>query len=343
MKLRKTLFIAGLVAVAALCGGGKAAAQQATVTDVVGGPGGRVFMDQAPEQGARVIEVQVHSGEYVDSVELLYMLDDGRTVMGPLHGGPGGQLSAFHLDADEYLVGASGRVGEYIDSIEFQTNKRTSPTYGGSGGNRNFNVSVPPNNQVTGFAGRGGQYLDAIGLTFTPMRRRIFSGFGRTPQPGQTDLAGGSGGTEFVDADVPVGGRIVEVRVHGGDYIDSIQMIYAMPDGRLLEAAVHGGEGGQGLSFRLDPGEYIIGISGRCGQYVDSLQIRTNKRTSQSFGGRGGDREFRIDVPDGNQATGFIGRQGEYLDAIGIAYGKTWVPQGRDRDRDRDRDRRHDR
>ncbi|MBZ5661384.1 MAG: hypothetical protein LAO08_13345 [Acidobacteriia bacterium] len=342
MNRKKRLLIAGLIAIAAaIYGGGLATAQQATVTDVVGGPGGREFLDPQPEQGARVIEVQVHSGEFVDSVQLVYMLGDGRTVMGPLHGGPGGQLGVFHLDADEYLTGASGRAGDYIDSIEFQTNKKTTPTFGGNGGRRDFHVDLPPNAQATGFAGRSGEYLDAIGLTFTPLRRRLFSGFGSGPQPGQTALAGGSGGTEFVDADVPAGGRIVEVRIHSGEYVDSIQMIYSMPDGRPLEAARHGGEGGRSVSFRLDQGEYIVGLSGRCGTYVDSLRIHTNKRTSELFGGRGGDREFRVDVPDPdhNQATGFFGRSGEYLDSIGLSYAKRWSP----RDRDRDRDHWHDR
>ena len=184
MNRKKRLLIAGLIAIAAaIYGGGLATAQQATVTDVVGGPGGREFLDPQPEQGARVIEVQVHSGEFVDSVQLVYMLGDGRTVMGPLHGGPGGQLGVFHLDADEYLTGASGRAGDYIDSIEFQTNKKTTPTFGGNGGRRDFHVDLPPNAQATGFAGRSGEYLDAIGLTFTPLRRRLFLdlGAGRSP------------------------------------------------------------------------------------------------------------------------------------------------------------------
>ena len=128
MNRKKRLLIAGLISiVAALCGSGLAVAQQATATEVVGGPGGNAFLDPEPEPGARVVEVQVHSGEYVDSVQLVYMLSDGRTVMGPQHGGPGGQLSVFHLDADEYLTGASGRAGAYIDSIQFQTNKQNLP------------------------------------------------------------------------------------------------------------------------------------------------------------------------------------------------------------------------
>jgi hypothetical protein len=257
--------------------------------------------------------------------------------MGPQHGGEGGGLSVFHLDADEYLIGISGRSGAYIDSIRFETNERTSPTFGGSGGSRDFRIDVPAKAQVSGLAGRAGQYLDAIGLTFIPIRRGFFSSFESAPQPGQTSLAGGSGGTGFLDGDIPAGARIVEVRVEAGDFIDSVQMIYSFPDSRPIEAARHGGEGGRATSFRLEQGEYIVGLSGRCGSYVDSLRIHTNRRTSQLFGGSGGERDFRIDVPDGNQAIGFMGRSGMYLDAIGLTYARTFAPQHGFHDRRRDK------
>jgi hypothetical protein len=336
--VKRKLLIAGLLSiVAALCGGGWAIAQQAPATEIAGGPGGNPFSDPEPAQGARVIEVQVRSGDHVDSVQLVYMLSDGRTVMGPQHGGGGGGLSVFHLDADEYLIGISGRSGAYIDSIRFETNERTSPTFGGSGGSRDFRIDVPANTQVSGLAGRAGQYLDAIGLTFIRIRREFFSSFGSAPQPGQTSLAGGSGGTSFLEDDIPPGARVVEVRVEAGDFIDSVQMIYSFPGGRPIEAARHGGEGGRATSFRLEQGEYIVGLSGRCGSYVDSLRIHTNRRTSQLFGGSGGERDFRIDVPDGNQAIGFMGRSGMYLDAIGLTYARTFAPQHGFHDRRRDK------
>jgi len=336
--VKKRLLITGLISiVAVLCGGGWAVAQQAPATEIVGGSGGAAFSDPEPERGARVIEVQVHSGEYVDSVQLVYMFRDGRTVLGPQHGGAGGKLSVFHLDADEYLIGVSGRSGSYIDSLQFLTNRRTSPRFGGSGGNHEFRADVPANAEVAGLTGRSGEYLDAIGLTFNPIRRGFLSAHDNSPESGQTSLGGGSGGSVFVDGDIPEGAEILEVRVHAGDFVDSVQMIYTLRDGRTQEAARHGGNGGRTASFRLEQGEYIVGLSGRCGTYVDSFQIHTNRRTSQVFGGRGGERDFRIDVPDGNRATGFAGRSGEYLDAIGLTYAETPEPHREFRDGRRNR------
>src|SRR5713226_3088668 len=183
--MRNRLLVAGLISILAACfGSGWAVPQHAPATEIVGGPGGNAFSDPEPEQSARVIEIQVRSGDHVDSVQLVYMLSDGHALMGLQHGGVGGELSVFHLDADEYLVGISGRSGSYIDSIRFQTNKRTSPTFGGSGGSRDFRVDVPANAQVTGLAGRAGKYLDAVGLTFIPIRHGFYSAFGSVPQPG---------------------------------------------------------------------------------------------------------------------------------------------------------------
>jgi hypothetical protein len=88
----------------------------------------------------------------------------------------------------------------------------------------------------------------------------------------------------------------------------------------VVVGAWHGGQGGRLNTIRLDSDEYVIAIAGRAGERVDSLRIITNKRTSATFGGRGGSREFRFDVPSGYSFTGFVGRAGNALDAIGLAY-----------------------
>jgi hypothetical protein len=123
-----------------------------------------------------------------------------------------------------------------------------------------------------------------------------------------------------MDSTIPFGARIMEIRVQGARFIDGIQAVYALPDGSVFEGPYHGGRGGNSNVFRLEDDEYIIGISGRFGDYLDSIRIHTNLRTSPQFGGSGGRQDFRIDVPTGNQAVALFGRSGRYLDALGLSY-----------------------
>ena len=306
------LSIRGWIVVAALMAAGCAwiYARQLVSTNVAGGRGGRTFADFQVPADARVAEVRIRSGERIDAVQMMYVLSDGSSLAGPQHGGSGGRVNVFRLDSDEYITGLSGRYGETIDSLRIETNKRTSALFGGRGGNTDFRVDAPSGHYAVGFAGRAGDYLDAIGLICTPLAAQVST----------TITAGGGGGNEFTDSRAPAGASVAEVRIWAGEYVDSVQMVYLLPNGRILPGARHGGTGGNSYVFRLNPGEYIIGISGRHGKNIDSLTIHTNRRSSQAFGGRGGDRNFRIDVPAGNQAVGFTGRAGIYLDAIGLTH-----------------------
>lgn len=283
-------------------------AQSSGTTTIAGGQGGSPFTDPAIPYDARVLEVHVYAGEMVDSLQMLYAYENGRTQLSARHGGPGGRQNVFRLDSDEYIVGISGRYGKYIDALQIHTNKRTSPLYGGRGGDYDFRIDVPSGNYAVGFAGRSGDYLDAVGLIYVPF-------YTSTSLRG---VYGGGGGTAFSDTNIPQGARISEVRIYSGNVIDGIQAVYILPDGRSYEGPFHGNRGGRPNVFRLDADEYITGITGRYGDYVDSLTLRTNKRTSPSYGGRGGSKSFSIDVPSGYMAIGFSGRAGKYLDAIGL-------------------------
>jgi hypothetical protein len=285
--------------------------QESGATQIFGGNGGNAFSDPVIQTGGRVVAVQIRSGERVDSVQFTYSLPNGTTASSIRHGGPGGQASTIQLDSDEYIVGFSGRYGETVDSIRIVTNKRTSQLFGGGGGDHDFQISIPNGNQAVGFIGRSGDYLDAIGLVYMPLQ---------TLQVLQTTIAGGGGGSPFADKDVAQGARISEIRVRAGDRIDGIQAVYTLSNGTVAEGSWHGGQGGRLTAFRLDSDEYIVGLSGRSGEQIDSLSIITNKRTSAVFGGRGGSRTFRIDVPGGYRAIGFAGRAGNSLDAIGLTY-----------------------
>jgi hypothetical protein len=317
----RTGWLAAVVLVLCVAGMTAGFAQQSGVTNVAGGRGGNNFTDPEPQYGSRVLEVQVRSGDQIDSVQMLLSLPDGRTVQTPRHGGSGGRLDVFRLQTGEYITGISGRYGDYLDSLQIQTNLRTSQLFGGRGGNRDYRIDVPSGTHAVGFTGRDGDYVDAIGLAYVALPRQNISD--------DVDLAGGRGGSPFTDGQQ---GRIIEIRVRSGDRIDAIQAIYMGTDGRTYEGQWHGGQGGRMESFRLEQGEYVTGLIGRCGDQIDSLQIQTNRRTSQRFGGRGGNRDFSVQVPRGSQANGFKGRAGQYLDAIGLTYGSGY---GNDRQQDR--------
>jgi hypothetical protein len=300
--------------------------QQVAVTELAGGRGGREFTDSPPSPGARILEIQIRAGDTIDAIQAIYLMPDGRTAPGPQHGGRGGNPGVFRLDSDETILGISGRYGNTVDSLRFHTNKRTSPLFGGRGGDRDYRIDVPNGSQFAGFTGRSGNTIDAIGLALISgydMNNR--RGAGLSNQPGsqqvmETEIAGGRGGSPFSDRDFPPGTRLVEIRIASGDTVDSIQGIYQIPNGRIVEGARHGGGGGRVTSLRLDSDEFVIGLSGRYGDTIDSMRIQTNKRASQQFGGRGGDRDYRIDVPGRNQAIGFVGRSGSLLDAVGLIY-----------------------
>lgn len=288
-----------------------ALAQRPAATAIYGGQGGTPFPEMEVPRDARILEVNIFAGDWVDAVQITYILPNGRTLNSPRYGGSGGDRRVFRIDSDEYIVGLSGRYGQYIDSLRIHTNKRNSPLYGGRGGARAYNIEIASGNYAVGFIGRGGNYLDAIGLTYLPLALRGLQ---------QTAIAGGGGGTEFPDSGIPEGARVSAVRVRFGNFIDSVQMIYTLGDGRTFEGPVHGGGSGRVRVFRLGSDEHITGISGRHGDFIDSLVFHTNKRTSPTYGGGGGNRSFRIFVPSGNQAIGFVGRSADYLDAVGLQY-----------------------
>jgi hypothetical protein len=341
----KSFLRMGAVLAAILALGSWGFGQRDAQTKIFGGPGGNSFTDQGIPSDAQVTEVRISAAKFVDSVQLTYVLPDGRTFTSPRRGGSGGELSVFSLDPDEYITGLSGRCGTYIDSLRIYTNKRTSPLYGGIGGGPEFRIETPRGRQAVGFTGRSGKYLDAIGLVTAPIYTRPAwqpprQMPDRQTAAAQTAMAGGNGGNPFMDERPDQDARITEIRVFAGIFIDGIQAVYALPNGRLFEGAVHGNRGGAPNVFRLERDEYVIGLSGRCGQYVDSLQIMTNRRTSPRYGGAGGKRDYRVEVDSGYQAIGFFGRSGKYLDAIGLTYIEA-SRQGRDRWRDdQDRDRR---
>jgi predicted flap endonuclease-1-like 5' DNA nuclease len=129
---------------------------------------------------------------------------------------------------------------------------------------------------------------------------------------------GGNGGKPFENYDIPDDARVTAVHVFAEWVVNAVQLEYVQSDGRGGGRPPIGGLGGQHFVFTLEEDEYLTGISGYAGWYVDSVCFHTNKRMSPLFGGAGGEREFSFDAPPGHEIAGLFGRSDWHIDALGI-------------------------
>lgn len=131
-----------------------------------GGHGGKPFIDDNIPQGSRLAEIRIRAGSRLDAIQIVLEASAGDRFAMPAHGGNGGTLEIFTLDSDEFITGISGRYGSKVDCIRIQTNKQSSPTWGGAGGDADFTYLAPSGSAIGGFVGRAGDEIDAIGVLF---------------------------------------------------------------------------------------------------------------------------------------------------------------------------------
>lgn len=141
------------------------------------GWGGFEFSDDVSAAASRVMEVRVRAGGRIDAIQIVHELNGKRHPL-PQHGGPGGQMHVFTLDANELLIGIRGTLARSkhkrpqptIHTLQLITNKQRSPTWGGGGSDSiSFEYMAPQNTEIVGFFGRAGGELDGIGVIY---RRR---------------------------------------------------------------------------------------------------------------------------------------------------------------------------
>jgi hypothetical protein len=119
--------------------------------------------------------------------------------------------------------------------------------------------------------------------------------------------------------------RIGVFILRGGEFVDSIELVYLDGKGgvRLVK---HGGDGGDQRVERgpvPDLGEFVTEISGKSGQFVDSLTIETNQPGVRlGVGGSGGGPvegyELPPDTDPPQEIIAFFGASGTLIDRIGI-------------------------
>lgn len=134
----------------------------------------------------------------------------------------------------------------------------------------------------------------------------------------QIGPAGGNGGNPFDHYDIPADSRLTAIHVYTEWVLNAIQFEFdsAGQPGKLPPI---GGLGGEHHVFYLDDDEYLTGISGRAGWYIDSIRFHTNKKISPMFGGKGGERDFSFEAPAGFEVSGLFGRSAWYMDALGVS------------------------
>ena len=142
----------------------------------VGGWGGDHFEDNELSRAARLIRIAVRASCYVDYVQFSYAETGQPSVLGEKHGGNGiscnrsggiiSQEQAIDLASDGTLIGLQGRASEYVNHIEFVTDKRIFDPFPDTGEGHPFSLLLPRDSslKIRRLFGRSGDTLDAVGV-----------------------------------------------------------------------------------------------------------------------------------------------------------------------------------
>lgn len=140
------------------------------------------------------------------------------------------------------------------------------------------------------------------------------------PGPFLVGPSGGTGGADFECGPVPAGAVIREIHVRHDHVIRALGVGYAYPGEKVERLPVCGGTPGRDSIVRLREDEYVTQICGTYGQFVDSLEIITNRGFAGRFGGAGGRVAYQYYVPDGLELCGLGGRCSSAIDAMGLMF-----------------------
>lgn len=142
-----------------------------------GGDGGGPFDDiedrgfMTPVVGIKKIVINSNKSEGILSIQVTYKLSNGEIYEGEKHGTRSGNIiDELVLDDDEFITQVTGKYADLINSLQIKTNKGQCKKIDGEGGNKSFDVI----GKITGFFGRSGDMLDAIGMYYLPDSSSLF-------------------------------------------------------------------------------------------------------------------------------------------------------------------------
>ncbi|KAK6115810.1 hypothetical protein DH2020_008079 [Rehmannia glutinosa] len=290
-------------------------------------------------------QIIIKYGDIIDSIMFKGDTDDASPAdySSKFGGDGGGRTDKIDIDfPSEFVTGISvthGRWGNFPDlvtSVKFHTNRSQYGPFGkGSGDPFTFNAE---GGVVTGFHGRAGRYLDAIGVYIKPacslfkvvqMKQHseiTLRGSGLLPRsPGPWGCV--NGGREWDDG-VFSAVKAVHVHVSGSGVISAVRFEYEKRDGTVFLSPKHGGSGGV-VDFvhkvEIDGNsEFLIGVEGFYGpvEGVDVIRSVTFHTNKGKYGPMGNEIGMYFNsmssVASHGKVVGFHGRSGAYLNAIGL-------------------------
>ncbi|KAJ1276311.1 hypothetical protein BS78_05G204700 [Paspalum vaginatum] len=282
-----------------------------------GGSGGTPHdINVAPH---RLESVIIRSDRVINSFSFSYYDHDGQMHTAGPWGGCGGSEHEIHFEHPEFLINISGTVGSYdaspniITCLAFVTNTNRYGPYGVARGHP-FDIAIQKNDaSIVGFFGHAGWFVHSIGV-YVNLREKT---------DGLVKFApwGGNGGKPEDMNVAPY--RLERITVSSGTIIDSIEFSYTDHNGHCHTIGPWGGYGGNNDPVKLDPSEFLTGVSGSIGPFqklpkvVTSLTFVTNAHSYGPYGeGRG--TPFHFPIQSNGCIVGFFGRYGRYLDAIGV-------------------------
>jgi hypothetical protein len=136
---------------------------------VVGGEGGGAFDDSNMlPKSPQVKSVTISTANHLDRIELVL-----RTGSVFRHGGPTGNVQTLELAEDEAITSARLCTGQVDSStrvffVRLNSNKNRVLT-GGTSTAACTDFVAPAGRQISGFVGRAGDAVDALGFLYTPL------------------------------------------------------------------------------------------------------------------------------------------------------------------------------
>jgi hypothetical protein len=283
----------------------------------------------------------------VGGLQVTYLVG-GMPRQAPQHVGSQGwnmPTQELALGPDEFVTEITGSHSTLIQNLVFKTNQGKVLSGGGMGPQA-FTLTIPGGQQAVALRGGANGYLQTIGCSCGP----LVPGAGLGPQalplgppvsPPPPSLFPFAASVQFTPEvggklhpdsrrfdmgnDAAKGGQLMKVSMlHNGKQIYGLACTYFFNQKKAKSGYVGRLKNlknptMQKVTLSLQPGEQIIEVSGRAGDLLNNLTLRTNSGRLVTAGSFVGD-PFPNILPPGRQLVTFHGLYGECLHKIGLYF-----------------------